>query len=79
MGWGNDLMQNETLFLIFDGAMILISIGTLTIFHPNYFFPFLSKKADKKVSGGVPPAEVEAGVGAREQEMESAPESRHGH
>lgn len=78
MGWGNDLMQNETLFLIFDGAMILISIGTLTIFHPNHFFPFLSKKADKKVSGGVPPAEIEARVGAEEQEMSSVPGSRHG-
>lgn len=56
-GWGNDLMQNETLFLIFDGAMILIAISCLTIFHPQFFFPFLSKKQDKKVSAGPPPAE----------------------
>lgn len=79
MGWGNDLMQNETLFLIFDSTMILIAVGTLTIFHPNYFFPFLSKKADKKVSGGVPPAEVEARIGVEEPEMGTTPESRHSH
>lgn len=55
-------MQNETSFLVLDGMMILISIGILTIFHPNFFFPFLSKKKDKKVSAGVPPAENMASV-----------------
>ena len=76
MGWGNDLMQNEPLFLVFDGAMILISIACLTIFHPNSFFPFLSKKKDKKVSAGLPPSENP--MGGADYEMASAPESRHG-
>ncbi|KAK6716513.1 hypothetical protein SNK04_007461 [Fusarium graminearum] len=44
MGWGSTLMQNETTFLILDGTMILISVWTLTIFHPYFFFPFLGKK-----------------------------------
>lgn len=44
MGWGSSLMQNETTFLILDGAMILIAVWTLTIFHPYFFFPFLGKK-----------------------------------
>ncbi|KAH7006937.1 RTA1 like protein-domain-containing protein [Ilyonectria destructans] len=58
MGWGNDLMQNEATFLTLDGAMMLISIWILTVFHPHFFFPFLSKKsgegilADKSLEGG---------------------------
>ena len=75
-GWGNSLMQNETLFLILDGAMILIAVGLLTIFHPNFYFPFLSKKKDKKASAGLPPAENTLGVDG--PEMSSAPDSRHG-
>jgi hypothetical protein len=48
MGWGSELMQNETTFLVLDGAMILIAVLTLTIFHPYFYFPFISKKGDKK-------------------------------
>lgn len=48
MGWGSTLMQNETTFLILDGAMILIAVITLTVFHPYFYFPFISKKGDKK-------------------------------
>lgn len=40
-GWASDLMQNETLFLIFDGTMILLSVLALCIFHPAFFFPFM--------------------------------------
>ncbi|MBE3041379.1 RTA1 domain-containing protein [Candidatus Bathyarchaeota archaeon] len=65
-------MQDETVFLIFDGAMILISISCLTIIHPQFFFPFLSKGVDKKISAGVPPAE------SNDYEMRSAPQSRQG-
>lgn len=43
-GWASSLMQNETLFLIMDGAMILLSVLTLNFFHPAFFFPFLGKK-----------------------------------
>ena len=65
-------MQDETLFLIFDGAMILLSISCLTVFHPQFFFPFLSKGADKKILAGVSPAESD------DYEMRSAPQSRQG-
>lgn len=49
MGWGNDLMQNEATFLTLDGAMMLISIWILTVFHPHFFFPFLSKKSGEDI------------------------------
>ncbi|KAF5000454.1 hypothetical protein FGRMN_1785 [Fusarium graminum] len=49
MGWGSTLMQNETTFLILDGTMILISVWTLTIFHPYFFFPYLSNKTKKEL------------------------------
>lgn len=48
MGWGSTLMQNETTFLILDGGMVLISVLLLTVFHPCYYFPFLSKKKNMK-------------------------------
>lgn len=50
MGWGSTLMQNETTFLILDGTMILISVWTLTIFHPYFFFPFLGKKGKAAIA-----------------------------
>lgn len=43
MGWGSSLMQNETLFLILDGAMILLAVTILCAFHPALFFPRLGK------------------------------------
>ncbi|KAM5341331.1 hypothetical protein ACJ41O_014362 [Fusarium nematophilum] len=39
-----DVMRNETLFLVFDGAMILLSIAAVTILHPCIFFPYLGLK-----------------------------------
>ena len=59
LGWGSELMQNETTFLILDGAMILIAVAVLTAFHPLFFFPFLSRKNTEKKSKKS--AEVEAG------------------
>ncbi|KAF4453689.1 hypothetical protein F53441_3698 [Fusarium austroafricanum] len=49
MGWGSTLMQNETTFLILDGAMILIAVWTLTIFHPYFFFPYMGKSHKKEM------------------------------
>ncbi|KAM0553087.1 hypothetical protein ACHAPJ_007635 [Fusarium lateritium] len=57
MGWGSSLMQNETTFLILDGAMILISVWTLTIFHPYFWFPYLSKKTKNDIDAEKPRAE----------------------
>ncbi|KAL0938224.1 RTA1 like protein [Colletotrichum truncatum] len=37
------VLRNEPLFLVLDGAMILIAIGTVSIFHPWIFFPFLKE------------------------------------
>lgn len=41
MGWGSELQRNEKLFLILDGAMILLSVFSMTAFHPTLFFPFM--------------------------------------
>jgi hypothetical protein len=50
MGWGSTLMQNETTFLILDGTMILISVWTLTIFQPYFFFPFMGSKGKAAIA-----------------------------
>ncbi|KAM5342208.1 hypothetical protein ACJ41O_015239 [Fusarium nematophilum] len=43
-GWGSSIMRSEATFMVFDGAMILLSALLLTIIHPLWFFPFLSIK-----------------------------------
>ncbi|SPO01499.1 related to phospholipid-translocating ATPase [Cephalotrichum gorgonifer] len=75
-GWGNDLMQNETLFLILDGAMVLIAVILLTVFHPNYFFPFLSNNKEKKFSAGPPPGTSGLDVEGYEMRTSSTPDQR---
>ncbi|KAH7222337.1 RTA1 like protein-domain-containing protein [Fusarium oxysporum] len=47
-GWGSDLMKAEITFLIFDGAMVLVAIFLVTVFHPANYFPKLSKKGRNK-------------------------------
>ncbi|KAM0562942.1 hypothetical protein ACHAPJ_001783 [Fusarium lateritium] len=48
-----DVMKNEPLFLVFDAAMMLVSIGLVTILHPCIFFPYLGVKKSKKNQGKV--------------------------
>ncbi|ROT38266.1 RTA1-domain-containing protein [Sodiomyces alkalinus F11] len=43
-GWGSELMQNETTFLVLDGAMVLVAALVLTVVHPLFFFPYLGNK-----------------------------------
>ncbi|KAL9950114.1 hypothetical protein D7B24_004286 [Verticillium nonalfalfae] len=43
-----DVMRNEAVFLVLDGAMILIAIGSVTAFHPYKFFPYLGMKTLKE-------------------------------
>lgn len=52
MGWGSDLMQNETLFLILDGAMILIAVIIICAFHPAHWFRRLGRA--KYMTGPTP-------------------------
>lgn len=47
MGWGSSLMQNEATFMVFDGALLMLACGTLTMFHPAIWFKFMSKKLKK--------------------------------
>ncbi|GMG24138.1 unnamed protein product [Ambrosiozyma monospora] len=37
-GWGSDIMHNEKLFLVLDGAMCAIAIILLTVFYPGFSF-----------------------------------------
>ncbi|GME80439.1 unnamed protein product [Ambrosiozyma monospora] len=37
-GWGSDIMHNEKLFLILDGAMCAIAVILLTVFYPGFSF-----------------------------------------
>lgn len=47
-GWRSELMRNEIEFIILEGAMIVISVGVLTIFHPGYCFPALGNTIGQK-------------------------------
>jgi hypothetical protein len=41
-GWRNDIMKNETAFIVLDGCMVCMATIMQTIFHPGYCFPRLS-------------------------------------
>lgn len=43
-GWRNSIMQNETDFIILEGAMIVAATFCQTIFHPGWGFPALSSR-----------------------------------
>ncbi|KAK2676356.1 RTA-like protein [Fusarium oxysporum f. sp. vasinfectum] len=45
---GVDVLRNETLFIVFDATMMLISIGAVTILHPCFFFPYLGLRKKQK-------------------------------
>lgn len=47
-GWGSDLIKDEITFLIFDGAMVLVVVFLITIFHPANYFPMLTKRGRNK-------------------------------
>ncbi|UPL01032.1 hypothetical protein LCI18_011966 [Fusarium solani-melongenae] len=50
-GWGSDLMKDEITFLIFDGAMILLAVAFITVFHPANFFPQINKRGMEQIKG----------------------------
>ncbi|GME81825.1 unnamed protein product [Ambrosiozyma monospora] len=37
-GWGSEIMHNEMLFLLLDGAMCVLAIFLLTVFYPGFAF-----------------------------------------
>jgi hypothetical protein len=47
-GWGSDLQQNETTFLILDGAMISLAVCILTFAHPSWWFPAMERYSRSK-------------------------------
>lgn len=57
-GWGSELQQNETTFLVMDGAMIALAVVVLTVSHPHWWFPRMeeysrSKKTRARKAGEV--------------------------
>lgn len=67
-GWGNPLMQDETTFLILDGAMIAIACILMSIAHPGFYFPQMRLKnvkrrqrdAEKQAAGSNSPGNDDA-------------------
>ena len=37
-GWGGALIKNQKLFIGFEGAMVIVAVLVLNIFHPGYCF-----------------------------------------
>jgi len=46
-GWRSEIMRNEAEFIVLEGAMIVVSVLALTIFHPGYCFPALANTFGK--------------------------------
>ncbi|KAL1801190.1 hypothetical protein ACET3X_001532 [Alternaria dauci] len=46
-GWRSELMREETEFIVLEGAMIVLSVLVLTVFHPGYCFPALGNTIGK--------------------------------
>lgn len=47
-GWSGPLMARQDLFIGFEGAMIIVAVGVLNIFHPNLCFPEMQRFNVKK-------------------------------
>lgn len=47
-GWGGELMQAETEFIILEGVMIAIAVLAQTVFHPGICFPVLGNTIGKR-------------------------------
>ena len=47
-GWGSELQQNETTFLILDGGMISTAVILLTVAHPSWWFPAMESYSRSK-------------------------------
>lgn len=62
-----DVLRNEPLFLVFDGAMLLVSIALISFLHPYNFFPYLGVKTKARKqfeqNGGFPmrPVQYQSG------------------
>ncbi|USP73732.1 sphingoid long-chain base transporter rsb1 [Curvularia clavata] len=60
-GWGGELMQAETEFIILEGVMIAITVLAQTVFHPGICFPPLGNTIGKRknAKGSVSESRVE--------------------
>jgi hypothetical protein len=38
-GWRGELIKNETLFIVLEGALIVVAVLALNVFHPGWCFP----------------------------------------
>ncbi|XEV07525.1 hypothetical protein FSHL1_012812 [Fusarium sambucinum] len=47
------VMRNEILFYVFDGGLILLATGLVTIFHPYKMFPTLGQKDKQEEQYGL--------------------------
>lgn len=47
-GWRSKLMRNEPEFIALEGVMIVLSVFTMTTFHPGFCFPGLANTIGRK-------------------------------
>lgn len=77
-GWGNPLMQDETTFLILDGAMIAVACILMSIAHPGIFFPEMRLKNVARRQRLAAKESVEmAGPDADDAQLSDRTESKH--
>ncbi|KAM3080870.1 hypothetical protein ACMFMG_004829 [Clarireedia jacksonii] len=44
-GWANPIMRDEAGFVVMEGFMIVIAVLCLTVFHPGYCFPQITRRS----------------------------------
>ena len=50
-GWGNVIMQTESVFIVLDSLMVVIATLALNAFHPGYCFDYRSLQSNEKTAG----------------------------
>ena len=68
-GWQNEIMQNETDFIVLEGVMIVIATLCLTVFHPGIVFPEMQQHGLKNLSGEVQAEKVADGDSTSDSTM----------
>jgi hypothetical protein len=59
-GWRSEIMRNEVEMIVLEGAMIVIAVTALTVFHPGYCFPALAP--GKRSEGTKRMTDVDEGI-----------------
>jgi len=58
-GWANEIMRNETSFIVLDGVMCCIAILALTVCHPGIYFKPMAPRVNEKKTLGPESSEID--------------------